>query len=573
MYRPNEAHRQVDCFGLESQLAPALWARLEKTREYAFYGEVFCRIPEGAFAGLYAEQRAGRPNVPVNQLVGALVLQHVHDWTVEELLEHVALDLRTRVALGMRNLTEVAFCRATYFNFLRRLRDYMGRTGEHPLELVFEQLTTTAMARFGLSGSIQRCDSTQIGSNIRDYTRIELLISVVLRMWRALRPEDQAAHAERLAPYVGHKQASEFLMHLRQSEFEATLAELGARYAWMVETFEAGYRDQAIYHVVCRVFAEHFVRVEEQIRLRAPAETASDAIQSPDDLEATRRKREDAVHVGFVLHASETAHPENPLQLVTDVAVAPNNRDDSRILEERLPLMQERTPDLDELHTDGGYGSPANDAIQAAQGIAAVQTAIRGRTSQAPFEIQKSTGPAGATEQAGYSVRCAAGIEVPGQPTRRRHKAVFPAAACAGCALRARCPGRLRKDGGRTFYFDESDYLRGERHRRLASLPPERQTLRANVEATMKQFKAPCRHGKLRTRGLHAVARYAILRAIAINFGRIYRYKLRLRSLWRHARSILASSAAHWRDRLLQGNLRRLDTSAPQTYSTPRSTA
>ena len=48
--------------------------------------------------------------------------------------------------------------------------------------------------------------------------------------------------------------------------------------------------------------------------------------------------------------------------------------------------------------------------------------------------------------------------------------------------------------------------------------------MRANVEATMKQFRAPLRNGKLRTRGLWAASRCGFLLAIAINFGRIYRY-------------------------------------------------
>jgi hypothetical protein len=46
----------------------------------------------------------------------------------------------------------------------------------------------------------------------------------------------------------------------------------------------------------------------------------------------------------------------------------------------------------------------------------------------------------------------------------------------------------------------------------------------------MKESKAPCRHGKPRTRGCTAAAQYGYLRAIAINFGRVYRH-LRRHSL------------------------------------------
>ncbi len=54
---------------------------------------------------------------------------------------------------------------------------------------------------------------------------------------------------------------------------------------------------------------------------------------------------------------TETCDPENDLQLVTKVQVAPNNIDDTQLLAEALPELKERT-DLDTLYTVGGYGSP-----------------------------------------------------------------------------------------------------------------------------------------------------------------------------------------------------------------------
>ncbi len=517
MFRPNETHRQQDIFGLESQLSPDLLERLHGSKEYAFYKEVFCRIPEALFAELYDEDPASRPNAPINTLVGAMILQHVNDWTFEELLDHVAFDLKVRAALGLWSLGDEPFCRATLFNFQRRLREHMGRTGQDKFQAVFDRLSQEDLERFGLKSGVQRCDSTQVGSNIRDYTRIELLVEVVLRMWRALGEAGQETHAERFATYVKAKTSGQFLYRLCRSEIDATLERLGELYAWMVEALEAGYGSTGIYHVVCRIFAEQFTRVDEKIAVRAASEIGSDSLQSPDDAEASYRKKDDETFHGFVLHATETADPDNELQLITDVAVAPNNQDDSRILHERLEEMHQKTPDLRELHTDGGYGSEDNDLLQARLGIVAVQTGIRGRSAQAPMQVERD-------EEGLFHIRCATGHCVPGQSTRSRYKAEFPAASCAGCPFAAVCPSALRADGGKTFYFTDADVLRQARHRRLQTLPEERRTLRANVEATMKQFKAPLRNGKLRTRGLCTASRYALLRAIAINFGRVYRH-------------------------------------------------
>jgi hypothetical protein len=510
-------------FGLEFQLPRAVLERLKESMEYAFYKEVFCRIPEEIFADLYHDSPATRPNVPVNRLIGALILHHLKDWTYEELLDHVAFDLKTKAALGLWTLDTEAFCRATLFNFLRRLRDYMVKTGQDKFQVVFDRMSEGQLEQFGLKSTIQRCDSTQLGSNIRIFTRIELLVEVVLRMWRVLGEADQAKHKDRFAPYVDAKTSGHFMYRLRKSEMEATLVRLGEFYAWMAEALKAEYGSKEIFGIVCRLFAEQFTRVEEKIAVRAPEEIRSDSLQSPDDLDATHRKKDGESFQGFVLHATETADPENPLQLITDVVVEPNNRDDSRILHDRLPAMKEKTPELKELHTDATYGSEDNDGLEAELGIAHVQTAIRGQLSPAPFHIEKDSA-------GGFRIRCFAGHMVAGEPTPTRFKAAFPASACAGCPYAGSCPGQPMARGGRTHYFTEEDLLRQARHRRLQELPEERRTLRANVEATMRQFNAPLRNGKLRTRGLHAAGRYGFLRAVGINFGRIYRHQRKLAS-------------------------------------------
>lgn len=508
---------------MQTQLPPDLWKRLRESEEFAFYTEVFCRIPEALFADLYAEAPATRPNAPVNVLVGAMILQYMNDWTFEELLDRVSFDLKVRAALGLWSLDQVAFCRATLFNFQKRLRDDMVATGQDKFQFVFDGLTEDLLKRFGLDTTIQRCDSTQMGSNIREYTRVELLVEVVLRMWRVLGEAHQAQHMDRFAPYVRAKTSGQFIYRLRQSDIAETLEQLGQLYAWMVEALEADYGSTEVHRIVRRVFAEQFTCVEEKIAIRPAAQIGSDALQSPDDPDATFHRKDEAEYHGFVLHATETADPRNDLQLVVDVAVAPNNQADSKILHERLPEMHHKTPDLRELHTDAGYGSEDNDRLEAELGIQAVQTAIRGRTPQAPMRIEQ--------DEAGLlQIRCAAGHLVQGQSTPKHYKAEFTAAHCDGCPFANLCWAQPRARGGRTFYFTAADIVKQARHRRIETLPEERQTLRANIEATMKQFKAPCRDGKLRTRGLCAASRYGFLRAIGINFGRVYRHLRRIAS-------------------------------------------
>jgi len=532
VFRPNETHRQQDLFSIETQLGPELRKRLYGSREYEFYKRVFSRIPEALFAELYADQPASRPNAPVNTLVGAMILQHMNDWTFEELLDRVAFDLKVRAALGMWSLDEAPFCRATLFNFQKRLRDHLVAFGQDKFQAVFDLLSEKDLEEFGLGTRIQRCDSTQIGSNIRDYTRTELLVEVVLRMWRALGDAGQAEHGERFAPYVVAKTSGQFLFRLRGSDLGAALEQLGRLYAWMAEALRAGYGSTEIHRIVCRLYAEHFTVAEERIAVRPAAEMGSGSLQSPDDPEATfRNKGED--FRGYALHVAETAGPENALQLITDVAVAPNNVEDSRILNERLAEMHRKTPGLAELHTDGAYGSEDNDRQLGELEILAVQTGIRGPAARAPIRVERN-------EAGVLHVQCAAGHRVAALAAEKHFKAEFAAAHCAGCPFAAVCRAQHRARGRRTFYFTEAEAVKWLRHYRIETLPKERRALRANVEATIRQFKAPCRDGKLRTRGLNALRRYAFLRAIGINFGRVYRYLQRVSSRPRPSSAPLA---------------------------------
>lgn len=517
MFRPNSAHLQQDFLSLENFLPPDARRRLEESKEYAFYRRVFCRIPEELFADLYSSNAASRPNAPINTLVGALLLQHMNNWTFEELFDRLAFDLKTRAALGLWTLDADPFCPATLFNFQRRLRDDMVLTGVNKFQLLFDQLTQQDLAELGLNTTIQRSDSTQIGSFIREYTRVELLVEVVLRMWRVLSDQDKAACRERFAPYLAAQSAGQFLFRLKREDLPATLEVLGHLYAWMVDAFRASYGTHDIYGIVLRVFSEHFTRVADRITVRESSEISTDSLHSPDDSDATYRYKDGEHHIGYVLHATETAHPQNPLQLIVDLALGPNNEDDSKILTERLPLMHAKTPDLQELHTDGAYGCTASDEIMAELKISHVQTAFRGRSSQAPAEIIS-------LEEGRFQVRCAAGHTVEAVSTRKRYKAQFQAAWCVGCPLADACAAIRHKDGSRSHYFDRAAILRQARHRRLLELPPDRRQLRANVEATMQELKTPTRDGKLRVRGMAASRQYAFLRALAINFGRIFRY-------------------------------------------------
>ena len=514
MYRKNTRHLQENLFDFLSMLPDTMRQQVLDSEEYAFYQLLLCRIEEDDFRCLYTDV-GSRPNAPVNSIVTALFLMHRRGWSYAHLMENVRFNLLTKVALGLRTLDEMPFVEATLFNFLQRLNTHFTSTGENLLERVFDRFTSEQLETLKLKTSIQRTDSFQAASNIRTYTRLLLLVEVLIRLHRVLRPEDRERHQVLFAPYV-EKTAGQFVHRIAKVDTDAHLASIGTVYHQVHTSLAEAYRGVEAFEVFSRVYHEQFLVVDDRVIVRPGNEIGTSSVQSPDDLEATYRRKSGDMYQGQVVNVVETAHPDNPVQLVTDVAVARNNRDDSAVLQERLGPMLEKTPDLKELHHDGSYGSEENDTFYDTHEMTAVQTGIRGFAAHDPITITEG-------EDNEYTV-CCAGQQVMARPTSKGWKAEFSAQECAGCAREGECKLKTTKYG-RVYYFNREDYLKKKRLEQIEHIDEKHRTLRANVEATVKEFKRTMRNGKLKVRGAFRTGVFAYAMAITINIGRIYRHR------------------------------------------------
>jgi hypothetical protein len=512
MFKSNTAHLQDDLFSSITLLPPEKQKKLRESKQWYFYDLIFCQIDESLFECLYSE-KGSRPNAPVNTMVASLILKHQFGWTFQELFDHIDFDLLTRSALGLRCFDSTPFAPSTLFDFQRRLFEHEVLTGENLFETVFDRLTAAQLTRLKLKTSIQRTDSVLIASNIRDYSRLHLLIEVLLRFYRVLADEDKTILHDLLAPYLSQS-ASKYLYRLTREALPHELTTLGAIYYQVHQHCHPTYSEVEMFTIFHRVYTEHFTVVDETVTVIPGTELSGTILQSPDDPDATYRKKRDDASTGYVLNTVETAHPENPLNLVVDVVVAPNTTDDSVLLNERIDHLKEKTPALNELHTDGGYGSEDNDKKLAEAGIEQIQTAVKGRKAAVEFTII-------ATGDQTWQVSCPHQT-TSSEPTPTRFKACFDKATCATCPFAEVCP-TVEQKAARTLFFTSEDAARNARHRRIQELPSDRQTLRSNVEATIREFVSQLHDHTVSVRGLFKTALFAFNRAIAINFGRIFR--------------------------------------------------
>jgi len=513
MFRKNTKHSQGSLFSFLSTLPSRQQNLLMASEEYKFYEIIFCSINEEDFSVLFSETDS-RPNAPVNALVSAIILMNRYSWSYEELFKNINFNLLTKTALGLKSLDEIPFCSATIFNFQNRLNKYQTETGINLLEKAFDYLTKGQLDTLKIKTNIQRTDSMFAASNIRNYSRLQLLIEVLIRLYRSINETDKKYFYEELKPYVCLT-AENYIYAIKPSDIPLQIEKLGTLYYRLHQQLKGRYANDEVFQIFERVYQEHFKTEKEKVVVKLPEEISSSSIQSPDDLDAAYRDKNGKSSKGQTINITETANPDNALNLLTDVSVQKNNIDDSKVLETRIEKIKEKTPDIEELHFDGAYGSENNDVKFEELEIQPVQTAIRGREARVAITIEE-------LNDNQYKVSCPnqAVLSVPG---RKKHKATFSQKICADCQLAAVCPTK-QHNHSRVYYFDRTEYLKRKRLTSINKIPVQRQKLRNNVEATVSEFKRKMHNGKLKVRGYFKTTVFAFSMAISINFGRIFRH-------------------------------------------------
>jgi hypothetical protein len=522
MFKPNEQHRQTTMFDSIEALPEKERAMLETSWAGTFYQEVFCRLDERPFEVLYSDEPS-RPNVPVNVLVALEMLKAGFAWSDEDMIHNFYFNLQVRHALGLHQLGAGHFELRTVYNFRQRISQYMQQQGENLISRAFEQVTDEQISVLALKTGRLRMDSTYVASNIRDTSRLQLLVEVIQRVHRLLADIDQQRYAADFAPYT-QGSAGQYVYRVRSEDGAEHMQRIGELMARLITALAGSYDEQPTYQMLQRVFHEHFVVLDARVRLKVSQELSASSLNSPDDVEATFHRKGFAKHRGYVANVTETCEPDNPVQLIVKVQTEPNVTADPTLLHTTLPALKFRL-NLTELHTDGGYNNEATAELARDLGVDHVQTAIRGHAAQGvgldQFDIAMSD-----TAQSG-TITCPQGQRVPLQRRDKRFVAHFDAAQCDSCPLRDHCrpTERLKRKPIRALRCDRHDLEIARRRRRLTDNKREGQrNLRAAVESTIAALKYPFRRGKLPVRGQSRVDVVLHASATMVNLRRIHRY-------------------------------------------------
>jgi hypothetical protein len=605
MFQKNQGHLQSALLSDLDLLTVKQRKRLDQSWAGTFRREVFSRLDESPFAVLYADAPS-RPNIPVNVLVGLETLKAGQGWSDEEMHDEFSYDLQVRYALGYENLGEGEFDLRTVYNFRRRLSEHMRQTGQNLIDQAFRQITDAQVSAFQLKTHRLRMDTTQIASNIRRMSRVQLLVEVLQRAHRMLNQTDQARYAEAFTPYVKGT-SGQYVYQLKGEETAPHLQSMGELMHRLLVELAPAYATHPTYPMLQRVFHEQFVLTaetpqaksddaaggpppemllvspdsgaepddpaeilaastplatapDESAAVSAPpaaaTETAAAATQlatatetpmppqtpavqakpgpaisassllSPDDPEATFRRKGNQTYQGYVTNVTETCDPANAFQLIVEVQTSPNTSEDATLLVDALPDLKKRTG-VEILHNDAGFCSPAVDQVLQEHHVTQIPTDLRGRAPNpahlglADFQVQGN--PEGVPQQ----VTCPQSQCLPVAPGRKPqwYRVRFDATLCQACPLQARCPSQVSPaNPWRVLRFSQRQLDIAQRRQRSAADHQSGKNLRAAVEATVGALKRPFSDDQLPVRGSFRVGTMMIGSALMVNVRRIQRY-------------------------------------------------
>ena len=521
MFKENRVHEMPELFSEKNTMPENLKKRYEKSWARGFYEDVFSRIDETVFSVLYSE-KASRPNIPVNIYVSLEILKELFGLSDEELLDRFHFDNLFIFAMGLNRVGERTISERALYYMRRRVVEYEEKTGINLFDKVFLTLKDDYIKKFGISQKVKRIDSTLIGSNIRRLNRLKLFLEVLCYFLKHSDENSLSKLSEGIKEYRDVTPEN-YVFSLNSDETKTKIQEI-AQHLYRIKVLFANdsVSEGKAYRILARLVDEQIDSrgKGKPVKLKEPSKLTGSCLQSPYDPDATYRKKGNHAYQGYSVSIAETCDPDNEVQIITDVITEENNVDDSKILEDNIDrIMGEET---EEIIADGAYANKNVQEKLADSKRCIVTTALRGRKPESDkvrstdFEIENNR-----------IIRCPNGMTPINQEfVHDTIVARFSHESCEACPMNC----FIRKNKRKPHVLEitkERLQMDIQRERYNDSEYVKKCKLRPAIEGTMFQMKLHLRNGKSKYRGKIKVKCSSIVRSMAINFKRVYAYRLK----------------------------------------------
>lgn len=482
-------------------------------------------LPVELLADHFSENM-GRPTNELVAVMGAMILQQMHDLTDEETVSQFAFNIQWHYALDITGSgdNDAYICPKSIWN----IRNLMS---EHDLyKLVFEKVADHLAKAFDVDSSMQRIDSVHIFSNMRHLGRIGIFVKTIQkfltnlkRHHRNLFDELDKSFTDR---YLRKEEESVFSM-VKPSESARTLEMLGNDLFFLIDRFNSDKNVAAMssYQLMARMLKEQCL-VEEvdggrKVSVKPNKEVPSDSLQNPSDPDATYDGHKGK---GYQVQVAETYSPNKEkenLSLITYIEVEPAHKSDANAMTPYLEATKERDIAPDTVLADTLYGSDDNCEKAREMGVELVSPCMgspaKGQCSFADFTFSDKA----------EAVACPQGhAPLKTKETKGRFTAIFASEVCTACPFKDDCPVKAGKKGYYLRY--EQKALRLADRRAFEQSPEfrEQYRFRAGAEGAMSQYDRRTGVKHLRVRRLKAVRYCAFLKATGVNIYRVTAFRL-----------------------------------------------
>ncbi len=492
---------------------------LENSWAELFSEEIFPAINEDIFSVIYSD-RASRPNTPVNVIVGALIIKELFDYSDDEMVEGIMLDLRIQYALHTTSCDEQPLSDKTLSRFRKRCYDYEALTGEDLYHKCIDCLNGSIAKLMNITGHTRRMDSMMIESNIRKLTRMELIYKCISRLVTAVNKQDGNLLPDDLKHYADPDDFNQIIYHQRSTDSEECMQQLISDGETLLDLYKDSFSGTTEYELLVRCFAEQTIVEDGERRLRTKEDggMGSDILQNPSDPDATYRQKAGKEHRGYVANIEESVGEDG--SVVTDYQYEPNTHSDGQFMKESLEQM-DREEDPVTLIADGGYSGKENEDLAKEKNVNLITTALKGPKAEdiaAGFEL---------SEDGTKVIRCPAGHEPKScsyAPSSNQISVSFHREQCAACPYCRQCKAKIYKkvakiviSPGTKRRAEIQRFMKTEEFRELSKLRNGIETVPSNLRRNYRLDKLP--RGKQRGKFFFGS------KIAALNFTKLFNYR------------------------------------------------
>lgn len=491
---------------------------LENSWAHIFATEIFPAIDEKRFSVLYSD-KASRPNTPVNVIVGALIIKELFDYSDDEMVENLMLDLHLQYALHTTSFEEQPLSDKTLSRFRKRCYDYENLYHVDLYHDCINDLSSKIAKMMKLNGRIRRMDSMMIAANIRKLSRMELIYTCIAKLVSYLKKQCPQMITEQLKHYTDAEDYNQFFYHHRNEDNEKKEQLLLDDCVELLSICNTGFEDVGEYQLFLRCVSEQ-TKVEDGIRrfcTKEDKQLNSKTMINPSDPEATYRTKAGTAHRGYVANVEETVGENG--SLVTDYEYEPNTYSDSQFLKDRLEELPKQEDTLLML-TDGGYFSNQNIETAANKNIRLVTTGLTG------LDAKEILNQFTYNEDQTKVLQCPAGNSPRSSccVSNERIKSSFDRAQCENCPYKEQCKPQIRKRTAQVIIYKKSitraqlqEWITSSEFKDYARLRNGIETIPSNIRRNYHLEKLP--RGKQRGKFFFGC------KIAALNFRKLFRYR------------------------------------------------